>query len=50
MIRARRDEIPVHRPVVVLAEREAVGRVVVAAFREGNQVSCIDEADVVGLR
>ena len=38
VIRARGDEVSVHRPVVVFAEGETVGGVVVAAFGKGNQV------------
>jgi hypothetical protein len=32
---ARRDEIPIHGPMVVLAKGEAVGGVVVLAFGKG---------------
>ena len=47
MIRARGDEVAVHGPVVVLAEGEAVGGVIVAGFGEGNEMGGIDEGDVV---
>ena len=40
-------QIPVHRPVVILAKREAVGGVVVLALREWDEVGGVDEADVV---
>jgi hypothetical protein len=46
-VRAGRDEVAVHGPVVVLAEGEAVGRVVVVGFREGDEVGGVDEGDVV---
>ena len=38
MVGAKGDEIPIHRPVVVFAEGEAVGGVVVAGYGEGNEV------------
>ena len=42
VIRAGGDEVAVHRPVVVFAEGETVGGVVVAACGKGNQVrGCI---------
>ena len=42
VIQAGGDEVAVHRPVVVFAEGETVGGVVVAAFGKGNQVrGCI---------
>ena len=42
MIRAGGDEVAFHRPVVVFAEGEAVGGVVVAACGKGNQMcGCI---------
>ena len=44
------DEIPVHGPVVVLAEGEAVGGVVVVAFRKRDEVGGVDEGDVVASR
>lgn len=47
MIRARGDEVPVHRPVVVFAEGQAVCRVVVAAFGKRDEVGGVDEGDVV---
>ena len=47
MIRARCDQIPVHGPVVVLAEGEAVGRVVVLALGKRDEVGGVDETDVV---
>ena len=48
VVRGRGDEIAVHRPVVVFAEGEAVGRVVVGGDAEGNEVGGVDETDVVG--
>lgn len=42
------EDVAVHGPVVVLAEGEAVGGVIVAAYREGNEVGGIDEGDVTG--
>ena len=50
MIRARGDEVAVHSPVVVLAEGEAVGGVVVAGLGKRNEVRGIDEGNVVGGR
>ena len=47
VIGARCNQIPVHRPVVVLAKREAVGGVVVLAFRKRDEVGGVDEGDVV---
>ena len=41
------DEVAIHGPVVVFAEGEAVGRVVVAALGEGDEVGGVDEGDVV---
>ena len=38
MIWARSDEIPIHRPLVVLAKGETVGGVVVLAFRKRNEM------------
>ncbi len=46
-VRPGGDDVAVHRPVVVLAEGEAVGRVVVPGLREGNEVGRVDEGDVV---
>lgn len=46
-IRAWRDDVAVHGPMVVLAEGEAVGGVVVAGFGEGNEMGGVDEGDVV---
>lgn len=50
MVGARGDEIPIHRPVVIFAESKAVGGVVVAGFGEGNEMSCVDEGDIVACR
>lgn len=50
MIRAGRDKMPVHRPVVILAERESVGRVVVVTIGKRDEMSGVDEGDVVGFR
>lgn len=48
VIRGWGNEVAVHRPVVVFAEGEAVGRVVVRGDAEGNEVGGVDETDVVG--
>ena len=48
VIRGRGDEVVVHGPVVIFAEGEAVGGVVVGGDIEGNEVCGVDEADVVG--
>jgi hypothetical protein len=37
------DEVAIHGPVVVLAEGEAVGGVVVAGLGEGDEVGGVDE-------
>lgn len=47
MIRARGDEAAIHRPVVVLAEGETVGWVIVAGFRERDEVGGVDKGDFV---
>ncbi len=47
MIRARRDEIAIHGPVVVFAKGEAVGGMVIPALGKRDEVGGIDEADVV---
>lgn len=47
MILAGCDEVPVHGPVVVFAEGEAVGRMVVAGCGEWDEVGGVDEGDVV---
>ncbi len=47
VIGSRSDEIPIHRPVVVFAKREAVGGVVVVALGKRDEVGGVDEADVV---
>ena len=47
MVGARSDEISVHRPVVVLAEGEAVGGVVVLALGKRDEVGGFDEANVM---
>ena len=44
-VRTGGNELAVHRPMVVLAQGEAVGRVVVVAFGERNDVSGIDEGN-----
>ena len=41
------DETPVHGPVVVLAEGEAVGGVVVEAIGKRDKVCGVDERDIV---
>ena len=48
VIRAGGNEVPIHRPVVVLAEGETVGWVVVAGFRERDEVGGINEGNFVG--
>ena len=50
MIGARSDKIPVHGPVVVLAEGKAVGGVVVLALGKRDEVGGVDEADIVSRR
>jgi hypothetical protein len=50
MIGTRRDDIAIHRPMVVLAKREAVGGVVVLTLRKGDEVGGVDEGDVVAGR
>ena len=47
MFRARRDEMPIHGPVMVLAKREAVGGVVVLALGKRDEVGGVDEANVI---
>ena len=47
MIRARGDEIPIHGPVVILAEGKTIGGVIVEAIREGHEVRGVDERDVI---
>lgn len=47
VIGCRSNQIPVHRPVVVFAEGEAVGGVVVLADGERDEVGGVDEGDVV---
>ena len=47
MIRAGCDEIPIHRPVVILAEGKTIGGVIVVAIREGHEVRGVDERDVI---
>lgn len=49
-IRTRGDDLAVHRPVVVLAEGQAVGGMVVAGLSEGDEVGGVDEGDVAGGR
>ena len=41
------DEIPIHGPVVVFAEGEAVGRMIVLALGKRDEVGGVDEADVI---
>ena len=48
VVGGRCDQIPVHRPVVVLAKGEAIGRMVVPGLREGNEVGGVDEGYVAG--
>ena len=47
VIRAGRDEVAVHGPVVVLAKREAVAGVVVLALGKRDEVGGVDEANVI---
>ena len=47
VIRARSYEIPIHGPVVVLAEGEAVSGVVVLALGKRDKVSGVDERDII---
>ena len=48
VVGGRGDEVAVHGPVMVLAEGQTVGGVVVRGDIEGNEVCGVDEADVVG--
>ena len=48
VIRGLRDQVPVHGPVVVFAESQAVSAVVVGFDAEWDEVGGVDEADVVG--
>lgn len=41
------DDVAVHGPVVVFAESEAVGRMVVVACRERDEMGGVDERDIV---
>ena len=50
MVGAWGYQVAVHGPVVVLAEGEAVGGVVVGTVSEGNQMGGVDETNVVGGR
>ena len=43
------DDVAVHGPVVVFAEGETIGRVVVVGFRERDEVGGIDEGNVVAV-
>ncbi len=47
VVRGWGDQEPVHGPVVILTEGEAIGRVVVGGDVEGDEVGGVDEADVV---
>ena len=47
VVGGRGDEIAIHGPVVVFAEGEAVGGVIVAGVGEGDEVGGGDERDVV---
>ena len=47
VVGGRGDEVPIHGPVVVFAEGEAVGGVIVAGYGEGNEMGGVDEGDVV---
>ena len=47
VIRAGRDEVAVHGPVLVLAKREAVAGVVVLALGKRDEVGGADEANVI---
>ena len=47
MVGGRSDDFPVHGPVVVLAEREAVRGVVVEAFGKRNEVCGVDEGNII---
>ncbi len=43
----RSDQVPVERPVVVLAQTDAVGRMVVEALAERNQVTRIHQGEIL---
>ena len=47
VINTRRDEVAVHGPVVVFAEGEAVGGVVVVGCGERDEVGGVDEGDII---
>ena len=42
---ARADQISIHRPVVILAERNSVARIVVMRLGEWDQVRCVDNVE-----
>ena len=44
---ARRDKFGIHRPVVVAAEGEAVARVVIVTFSEGDDVRGFDDRSTI---
>ena len=46
-VRAWGDQVAVHRPVVVLAQRQTVGRVIVVTIGKGDEMGGVDEGDVV---
>ena len=50
MIRPGSDDVAIHRPMVVLAQGETVGGVIVAGLRKGDEVGGVDEGDVVRRR
>ena len=50
VLRAGGDEKPVHGPMVVFAEGDAVGGMIVEAAGERDEVRGIDEGQVFGLR
>ena len=47
VIRAGRDEVAVHGPMVVLAKRKAVGGVVVVGLVPRKEMGGIDEANII---
>lgn len=50
VLRTGGDEKPVHGPMVVFAEGDAVGGMIVEAAGERDEVRGIDEGQVIGLR
>ena len=49
-IRAGGDDVAIHGPVVIFAECETVGGVIIAGLGEWNEVGGVDEGDVVSGR